>query len=276
MPGEPVVYDGLPVGAECVVTESATGGATSTTVPPDGDGGGGDAVLVPAGEPAAVTVTNTFDVAEVRVVKSLTGQDAAEHEGDVFTVELACTRDVDGVEQDVEIPGSPTRTLSAADDWVAVYEDLPQGASCRVTETDAGSADSVTIVADGSSVEADPTAAEPRSAEFDLPVGDDVCRPVAVTNTWSASTGGFGATVGTGLDVTLAARALSDGCVIPGGLDYSGSDVTTPDTSRDTLPWTGGDVIPTILLAVLFLISGCAVATASRRMRGRADPPVTR
>lgn len=298
VPGEPVVYDGLPVGAECDATETATGGATSTTVAAAGDGGGADAdaVVVPAGDPAAIDVTNTFDVGEVRVVKRLSGPDAAEHEGDVFTVELACTQDVDGAQRTVEIPGGPERTLSAADDWVAVYEDLPQGATCQVTETDAGSADSVTIVVDGTTTETDPADDDPRSAEFDLPVGDDVCRPVEVTNTWSAATGGGSASDSgfdgiTELSQTAGADrgALPEECLdpddgpdpdpgpgpgpAPGPGDEPGAVGPVgpgTDAGPGTLPRTGADALTGALLALLFLIAGCAAVTVSRRMRGGA------
>ncbi|WP_275001556.1 DUF5979 domain-containing protein [Promicromonospora iranensis] len=309
VPGEPVVYDGLPVGAECVATETATGGATSTTVSAVGDGGMGDggvgdggagdggdggsaAVVVPAGDPAAIAVTNTFEVGEVRVVKTLSGPDAAEHEGDVFTVELACTQDVDGVERAIEIPGGPERTLSAADDWVAVYADLPQGATCQATETDAGSADSVTIVVDGTTTETDPADGDPRSAEFDLPVGDDVCRPVHVTNTWFAATdaatdaanSGLSGLAGVGRTAGADRSALPDECRdmgdgtdpdpapepdpddVPG--DVPGADGPGTDPGPGTLPRTGADALTTALIALLLLITGGTVVTVSRRMRG--------
>ncbi|MFD7307929.1 DUF5979 domain-containing protein [Promicromonospora sp. NPDC059942] len=279
VPGSPVVYDGLPVGAQCAVTETATGGATSTTLSVVGDGAPGTAV-VPAGDPAALAVTNTFDVGRVEVVKTLSGPDAAAHQDDVFTVELACTRDVDGAAVDVEIPGGPSRTLSAADDWTAVYEDLPLGATCQVTETDAGSADSVTIVVDGTTTQADPAEGDPRSASFDLPAGDDVCLPVEVTNTWGASADGVASASLTALVTPLAATfaadraALPDGCGDQGGGGASGPGPgpgpgPVPGTEPGTLPWTGVNALPTALLALLFLVAGGVFVTVSRRMRGR-------
>ncbi|MFI2489030.1 DUF5979 domain-containing protein [Promicromonospora kroppenstedtii] len=272
VPSDPVVYDRLPVGAECAVTETATGGATSTTVSAGGGGAPGTAVI-PAGDPAALTVTNTFDVGRVEVVKALSGADAATHQDDVFTVSLACTRNVDGVAVDVVVPGGPTRTLSAADDWTAVYEDLPQGATCQVTETDAGSADAVTIVVDGITTDTDPAEGDPRSAMFDLPAGDDVCLPVEVTNTWGASAGGLAAPTLTSLTTAFA----SDGGAPPvvcGGTDDGaggggGAGPAGPGTPPGRLPWTGASPLPTALLALLFLVGGGMVVTISRRMRGR-------
>jgi len=57
--GETVTYDGLPIGAECVVTETDDGGAESTTISTV-DGGDPGAATVVAGDATAITVTNTF------------------------------------------------------------------------------------------------------------------------------------------------------------------------------------------------------------------------
>ena len=258
VPGTPVVYDGLPVGAECAVTETATGGATTTTVSAVGDGAPGTAV-VPDGDPAALTVTNTFDLGEVRVVKSLSGADAAAHEGDVFTVALACTRDVDGETVEVTIPGGATRTLSAADDWVAVYADLPQGATCVVTETDAGDADRVEIVVDGESTFTDPDAADPASEEFALPVGDDVCHPVEVINTWGTSSGGTGGGTGTVVGRALTAALSADALAVAAGC------ADGPPADGGSLARTGATVLGAVLLALLLLGAGTALVVARRR-----------
>ncbi|MGH1564113.1 DUF5979 domain-containing protein [Mumia sp. DW29H23] len=133
--------DALPVGADCVVTETATGGATSSTVDPSG------AVTITddAEEPVAVTVTNTFDVGGLVVEKRITGPGADERGGKAFTVSLACTREVDGEDEEIEVPGGADRTLKRPDRLTATYDDLPVGAECVVTETDAGGAERTTI-----------------------------------------------------------------------------------------------------------------------------------
>jgi hypothetical protein len=250
VPGTPVVYGGLPTGAECTVTEPTTGGATSTTISATGDGEPG-AVVVPDTGSAEVTVTNTFDVGEVRVVKTLTGDDAAAHEGDVFTVTLACTRDVDGTDVDVDIPGGATRTLSADDDWVAGYQDLPQGADCVIAETDAGSADSVEIVVDGQSTTTDPGADTPTSDSFALPVGDDVCAPVDVINTWSATPAG-GASGGGSSSGAAGDPSAADGCDDAGGGPAPGPGIAiTGADSAAALAWmTLLLVVGTVLVGV--------------------------
>lgn len=197
--GEVAVYDGLPVGAECVVTETATGGASTTTVSASVEGGEpGAATIGP--DPARVTVTNTFDVGRVVVTKALAGPGASQHRGDEFVVTLACTWDVDGVTTDVVIPGGAERTLSADDDWTAVYEQVPQGAVCSLAETDAGDAEAVTLAVAGTDVTVDPDDATPTSDAFTVPTGDDAEADVTVTNAFRATGGGSlpptGASVG--------------------------------------------------------------------------------
>jgi len=61
-PGSPATYDGLPVGADCLVTETDTGGAASVTITTTVDGGEPGQTIIPAaGEPdPTITVTNTF------------------------------------------------------------------------------------------------------------------------------------------------------------------------------------------------------------------------
>lgn len=198
--GEVAVFDGLPVGAECVVTETATGGASSTTVSASVEGGEPGATTIGA-DPAQVTVTNTFDAGQVVVTKQLAGPGASQHRDDEFVVTLACTWDVDGVETDVVIPGGAERTLSADDDWTAVYELVPQGATCTVSETDAGDAEAVTLtVAGGTGVTVDPDDGTPTSEEFTVPTGDAAEVDLSVTNAFRATGGGSlpptGASVG--------------------------------------------------------------------------------
>jgi len=197
--GEVAVYDGLPVGAECVVTETATGGAASTTISAAVEGGEpGAATIGP--DPARVTVTNTFDVGQVVVTKALAGPGASQHRGDEFVVTLACTWEVDGVTTDVVVPGGAQRTLSADDDWTAVYEQVPQGAECTLAETDAGDAEAVTLAVAGADVTVDPDDATPTSGAFTVPTGDAAEVDAAVTNAFRATGGGSlpptGASVG--------------------------------------------------------------------------------
>src|SRR5699024_9987450 len=119
--------DGLLVGSTCHVTETGNGGVTSASITPD-DG----KVTIASEEQARVTLTNTFDVASLAVTKNIVGP---VEDDTTFDVELACTRDVDGREIDVDIPGGSVRTLSAPDDLHTTYDTLPYGAECTVAET---------------------------------------------------------------------------------------------------------------------------------------------
>ena len=134
------------------------------------------------------------------MTKALAGPGASQHRGDEFVVTLACTWDVDGVTTDVVIPGGAERTLSADDDWTAVYEQVPQGAVCSLAETDAGDAEAVTLAVAGTDVTVDPDDATPTSDAFAVPTGDAAEVDATVTNAFRATGGGSlpptGASVG--------------------------------------------------------------------------------
>ena len=139
-PDEPATYDGLPIGAECVVTETDAAGAASSTISTTVEDGDPGQVVVPGADadPAVITVTNTFDVGSIAVDK------VVDFEGDSydvgpFEVTLTCT--FQG--QDIEIPGGAAREIAGGD--TVTYEGLPIGAECVVTETDDGGAASSTI-----------------------------------------------------------------------------------------------------------------------------------
>ncbi|WP_221586318.1 DUF5979 domain-containing protein, partial [Microbacterium sp. G2-8] len=137
-------YEALPPGAECQVTETDTGGATDVSIDPtDGNVTVGDST-----EPVAVTIDNTFDAGSVVVEKTTSGAGAERWGTKPFTVDLACTVEVDGEPTDIEIPGGAERVLQITDDpatATATYETLPRGAECRVTETDTGGASEVSM-----------------------------------------------------------------------------------------------------------------------------------
>src|SRR5690606_25085695 len=207
--GETVVYDGLPVGAECVATETADGGASSTTLTTAVESGEpGTATVGP--DPAQVTVTNVFDAGRVVVTKELAGPGASGHRGDEFVVSLACTWDVDGVETDVVLPGGAERTLSAADGWTAVYEPVPDGASCTLSEVDAGDAASVTIAVAGTSGTTDPGTATPTSAAFVVPAGGTGVE-ATVTNAFRAGGGSSLPPTGAGVGAIAVLAVLLTG-----------------------------------------------------------------
>ena len=137
----------FPVGTSCLVEEVATGGATRTALAP-ADGVvtvdapvAGDEVST-----AVVTVTNTFDLTSVDVVKRVTGDTTAEGAQGPFTVALACTWPVDGDDVPIAVPGGAERVLRAPSALTATWAGLPVGADCVVTETVTGGAAHVSAV----------------------------------------------------------------------------------------------------------------------------------
>jgi hypothetical protein len=169
-PDESAVYDGLPVGADCVVTETDAAGATSTAVSTTVEGGEPGQVVVPApdADPLTVTVTNTFDVGSVVVDKEVLFEGAA-YETGPFEVTLECT--FEG--EPVDVPGGATREIAGGGS--VTYAGLPVGADCVVTETDDGGATSVEVSAVGGG--------EPGAVT--VAAGDPVS--VTVTNTLPAA-----------------------------------------------------------------------------------------
>ncbi|MFB7796893.1 DUF5979 domain-containing protein [Isoptericola sp. NPDC056134] len=140
-PDEPAVYSGLPVGADCVVSESDDGGATSSTITTAVEDGDPGEVVVPASdaEQVSLLLTNTFDLGELTVDKVVDGDGAEAWGSGPFEVTLSCT--FDG--EDIEIPGGATQTITGGES--VTYTDLPVGAECVVTESEAAGATTTTI-----------------------------------------------------------------------------------------------------------------------------------
>ncbi|WP_179951024.1 DUF5979 domain-containing protein [Xylanimonas oleitrophica] len=126
-------------GTRCAVTETATGGATRTALSPT-DG----TVVVDAPDAgqsvseAVVTVTNTFDVGDLEIVKTLRGTGVPLYGAGPFEAQVACTWQVDGRTVPVALPADGRVTLAAATGYRALLPGLPLGAECTVTETRTG------------------------------------------------------------------------------------------------------------------------------------------
>ncbi|BDV29402.1 DUF5979 domain-containing protein [Microbacterium terricola] len=127
--------DDLPTGAECVVTETENGGANATSP---------DVTVVVGDDESGVVeaeITNTFTVGSLRVTKVLEGAPANALDPattDEYAISLSCTREVNGV-PDVPVvipaPGADRTIVGAGS---VVYEGLPTGAECTVSEDDPG------------------------------------------------------------------------------------------------------------------------------------------
>jgi len=142
---DPIQLDGIAAGAECTITETATGGANATSVSVDGVSTAGTSATFTsaADDTLPVTVRNTFSLATVTVTKERTGGWDLWGDGP-FEVSLQCTRDVDGSTVPVTVPGGATREL-ASPAYAADYEGLPLDAECELTETRSGGATASTL-----------------------------------------------------------------------------------------------------------------------------------
>ena len=209
---DPVTIENLATGALCTITETAIGGASSTTVTIDGSSvDGPTADVVVADELIEATVTNTFDLGVVQVEKLRDGEGAATWGAGPFEVELTCVRDIDGVEQSVEVPGGALRELTSEGFYRATYTDLPLDAVCSLVETRTAGATSTSIDVDAVTVSAEPVA-------FTVTNTYDV-GSVAVEKTFAGD--GTGIFVEGPFEATLACTLEIDGVVteleIPGG-----------------------------------------------------------
>ncbi|WGY00992.1 DUF5979 domain-containing protein [Nocardioides sp. QY071] len=136
------------IGTSCSVSETGTGGATSTGLAP-ADG----TVVVPAPDQqgglshVTVSATNTFRLTSLEVIKKVVGDTSAGGAKGPFRVALACTWLVDGQRVAFDVPGGATRQLTRGNGYRASYEELPSSAACTLTETKDGGATSTTMTA---------------------------------------------------------------------------------------------------------------------------------
>ncbi|MFW6774020.1 DUF5979 domain-containing protein [Nocardioides sp. CPCC 205120] len=142
--GAPVL---LPLGTRCWAEETETGGASAHEV---SAGSFAEGVEVVAGSPddlqvLDLEVTNTFDLADLRVDKVVTGEAAHYADGYAFGVEVTCVLPQDGV----ATPLLTQEPFTVRAGEPLVVEDLPVGAECWVAETDDGGATSSTVDAGG-------------------------------------------------------------------------------------------------------------------------------
>lgn len=134
-PDESEGFD-VPVGTTCSIDETDLGGATTVTFDPESG-----SVVVPADgdQEATVTATNDFPVGSLVVMKDVTGPGAPAFSAGPFTFDVTCSfnGEADVFSTSVTVAG-PTDGEPATSDPV---EGLPVGATCTITETDAGGAD---------------------------------------------------------------------------------------------------------------------------------------
>lgn len=138
---------GLPVSAECTVTEVDALGATSTTmtvlgIPPVTAPGTSADVVVLEDETVQVTATNTFGVGSFAIVKQFDGAAAEDFGAGPFVFDVECALDTGGGAQSV---WSGMVVLDAANGYRVEVDDVAAGAECAVEETDDGGATSSSL-----------------------------------------------------------------------------------------------------------------------------------
>jgi hypothetical protein len=154
----------LPVGADCSLEETLTGGANSTDIRIGTLGTpevGTTLALTTISGVTDVYVANHYEVGGLTVTKTVTGDSFLYGDGSAlygstgFEVTLSCTREVDTVTTPVVLPYAATYTLGGGNPYTHDFTDLPVGAVCEISESKKGFAASstvsspVTIVANG-------------------------------------------------------------------------------------------------------------------------------
>ncbi|MCR2791829.1 thioester domain-containing protein [Microbacterium sp. zg.Y625] len=130
------MYEQIPAGSECVVTELASGANTEVEVVP----GDPVTVTIEPGATAEVGLTNTvnFRPGSLHVVKVINGTGAGQQSA--ISLSVMCTN---GLAETVDIPAG-----AAAGEYTQTFGGLPAGTECTVTEPRTGANSSVRVVAD--------------------------------------------------------------------------------------------------------------------------------
>ncbi len=206
--GESVTFDGLPSGASCSITELDDKGAASTTITTQvGDGDpttedGTETIVELAGDSATVTVTNTFTVGSIAVVKVVDGAGAATYGAGPFTISVVCQLDD---QTGSRVVFDDDIVLGGGAPLSATIVDLPTGAACQFVEIDDHGATSSAL----------------SPANGILVVGADTTATLTVTNSFQVGsvavtkvvTGAGAATYGAG-PFTISATCVYEGTTL--------------------------------------------------------------
>ncbi|MDR6972050.1 DUF5979 domain-containing protein [Leifsonia shinshuensis] len=257
--GYSATVTGLIQGAHCDTTETGTGGATAVAVTPSGG------VTVPAGAPAEVTITNTFATGSLVIDKKRIGDGVASFGAGPFTMAVVCTYDVDGVVTPIALADGGKVVLSKANGYTATIDGLIAGASCSITETDAGLATATTMdPADGTVViGAGAAATVTVTNRFDVghlkiakaadrptaAVGDSITYTITVTN-----------------DGQLDAKDVAVTDLLPGGLRVTRTSPAATTTADGNLHW----VLPGVARGATATITVVATLIAPQDITNRA------
>ncbi|MCS4275379.1 hypothetical protein M2390_000540 [Mycetocola sp. BIGb0189] len=174
---------GLPVGAECVVTETESGGANIAA--PE------RTVTILDGEPVTVEMLNTYSPAALELTKVLTGPGAGESRvPGSFEARATCTRELTVGGAAVTVTDHDALTVLRPGTAVRI-DALPEGSVCTITEPDLRGAESVSIDPVTPGVVDQQSAANTARVALVGPGADGNPIPTAVrvTNTYAATPG---------------------------------------------------------------------------------------
>ncbi|MEU1971781.1 DUF5979 domain-containing protein [Microbacterium sp. NPDC019599] len=173
-------------GSLCTVSEVDLNGADAVVITPnDGVDTATGVIEVPAqGGVVTITATNWYLTGSLEVTKTFAGAGAEKFGTASFLLRLVCERDG----ETVEIPGTGLRTVNAGDP-IALWENLPTGSTCTLTEVTDGGANSTAIYdADGNLIAADAGEGYTFTVETDptiLSVDDQPQPGLVVENTFN-------------------------------------------------------------------------------------------
>ncbi|MFL5859469.1 MAG: thioester domain-containing protein [Solirubrobacteraceae bacterium] len=135
-----MTYRGIPAGAMCTVTETASGSTKAIDVDVTGNG---QQVTIPSGDSKTVDITDTYHFVpgSLLVRKTIAGPGAGQQ--GAITIHSVCNGKA--VSPDfVLAAGTPTGS------YTKQYDQIPAGATCTVTETADGHTSAVSVVVTGS------------------------------------------------------------------------------------------------------------------------------
>ena len=176
--------DGLPLGAKCWATETATGGATASSV--DHDSPATAAVVTQQAKALTLTATNRFDAGSVVVAKRTTGIAPA---GATYKFTLKCTMPtgLTGGKYPVTLPpGDSAFSLKAGQSRTVA---VPKGATCKTVETASNGAKTVTYTDATGKINNGITVSNPKGTVVvtnGFPTGPTAC-PLTVVGLSSAT-----------------------------------------------------------------------------------------
>lgn len=181
-----------------------------------------------------VTVTSIFETKSVQATKVIEGETQELQ----FETEMQCVHPGLDDSEPLSIPGGEVRQLTLPDQASTVYEDLPVGSTCQLTELDDAGAEQTLISVEDSSGEE--TESEGTSVDLELAdQGIEESVKVTITNIYSDDEGS---------------------APIPGE-DNGGAQDQEPDGG--SLPSTGAFVLPLLLATLGALALGVVLRRAS-------------